>query len=52
MNAQRTLDCQSGEYALGGGVADTLPEAVHTDLYDRLDVIPFGRLEEFFRKYL
>ena len=139
MNAQRILDYQRGEYALGGGVADTLPEdapffmkdyhdyyktsrgyharslnsnggwnvtgcmsflnmpilqyageirsavlvmhgekahscyfskdafakltgdnkelliipgAVHTDLYDRLDVIPFDKLEGFFREYL
>lgn len=139
MNAQRILDYQSGEYALGGGVADTLPKdapffmkdyhdyyktsrgyharslnsnggwnvtgcmsflnmpilqyageirsavlvmhgekahscyfskdafakltgdnkelliisgAVHTDLYDRLDIIPFDKLEGFFREYL
>ena len=25
---------------------------VHTDLYDRLDVIPFDKMEEFFRKYM
>lgn len=29
-----------------------IPGAVHTDLYDRLDVIPFDRIEEFFRRYL
>ena len=29
-----------------------IPGAVHTDLYDRVDVIPFDRLEAFFRKYL
>ena len=29
-----------------------LPGAVHTDLYDRTDIIPFGRLEAFFGKYL
>ena len=29
-----------------------IPGAVHTDLYDRLDVIPFDKLEDFFRKYL
>ena len=139
MNAQRTLDYKRGEYALGGGVADPLPEdapffvkdyydyyktgrgyhprslnsnggwnvtgcmsflnqpilqyaneirsavlvmhgekahscyfsrdafarltgdnkellilpgAVHTDLYDRMDVIPFDKLETFFREYL
>ena len=29
-----------------------VPGAVHTDLYDRTDIIPFDRMEEFFRKYL
>ena len=27
-----------------------IPGAVHTDLYDNLDVIPFDRMAEFFRK--
>ena len=27
-----------------------IPGAVHTDLYDRLDVIPFDKLEAFFRR--
>ena len=136
LNAQRIIDYKSGEYALGGGVADPLPEdapdfvrdyydyyktsrgyherslnsnggwnvtstlsflnnkllaysdeiesavliihgekahscyfsrdafkklkgdnkelliipgAVHTDLYDRMDIIPFDKLETFFR---
>jgi len=29
-----------------------IPGAVHTDLYDRKDVIPFDKLEHFFRQYL
>ncbi len=29
-----------------------IPEAVHTDLYDNLDVIPFDHIEEFIRKYI
>ena len=29
-----------------------LPGAVHTDLYDRKDVIPFGRIEGFYKQYL
>lgn len=29
-----------------------IPGAVHTDLYDRMDIIPFDRMEDFFRKYL
>ena len=29
-----------------------IPGAVHTDLYDRTDVIPFDKITEFFRKEL
>lgn len=29
-----------------------IPEAVHTDLYDKTDSIPFEKLESFFEKYL
>ena len=29
-----------------------IPGAVHTDLYDRTDIIPFDKLESFFREYL
>lgn len=29
-----------------------IPGAVHTDLYDRKDIIPFDRIEQFFREYL
>lgn len=29
-----------------------IPDAVHTDLYDRMDVIPFDKLEQFFRDNL
>ncbi len=29
-----------------------IPSAVHTDLYDRKDIIPFDKLESFFRQYL
>ena len=29
-----------------------VPGAVHTDLYDNLEKIPFDRIEEFFRTYL
>ena len=30
----------------------TIPGAVHTDLYDNLEVIPFDEIAEFFNKYL
>lgn len=29
-----------------------IPDAVHTDLYDNMDVIPFDKIADFFRKYL
>lgn len=29
-----------------------IPEAVHTDLYDKTDIIPFDKLEQFFGKHL
>ena len=29
-----------------------IPDAVHTDLYDQLDVIPFDKLEQFFKENL
>lgn len=29
-----------------------VPGAVHTDLYDKLDVIPFDKIEAFYREYL
>lgn len=29
-----------------------IPNAVHTDLYDKADIIPFDKIETFFRKYL
>lgn len=29
-----------------------IPGAVHTDLYDRMDVIPFAKIEKFFRENL
>lgn len=29
-----------------------IPDAVHTDLYDRVDIIPFDKIETFFKTYL
>ena len=39
---------------LQGGNKELLliPGAVHTDLYDRMDIIPFDRIEAFYRQYL
>ncbi|WP_276955731.1 alpha/beta hydrolase [Methanobrevibacter woesei] len=27
-----------------------IPDAVHTDLYDQMDVIPFDKIEEFYKE--
>ena len=29
-----------------------IPGAVHTDLYDRKDIIPFDKIQQFFRAHL
>ena len=29
-----------------------IPGAVHTDLYDKVDVIPFEKIKEFFKTFL
>ena len=29
-----------------------IPNAVHVDLYDKIDIIPFDKLESFFNEYL
>lgn len=29
-----------------------IPEANHTDLYDKIDIIPFDKIEQFYRYYL
>ena len=29
-----------------------IPDAVHTDLYDKTDVIPFDKMVEFFHKFM
>ncbi len=29
-----------------------IPGAVHTDLYDRTDIVPFDKIESFFKQYL
>lgn len=41
-------------YAAAEGPKELLiiPNAVHTDLYDKVDIIPFNKIEEFFSKNL
>lgn len=29
-----------------------IPNAVHVDLYDKIDIIPFNKLEAFFKEHL
>lgn len=29
-----------------------IPGAVHTDLYDKMDIIPFDKIEQFYKEYL
>ena len=29
-----------------------IPDAVHVDLYDKVDIIPFDKLESFFKEHL
>lgn len=29
-----------------------VPSAVHTDLYDQVDIIPFDKIEAFYKQYL
>ena len=29
-----------------------IPGAVHTDLYDRKDIIPFDKIQQFFQEHL
>jgi hypothetical protein len=29
-----------------------IPDAVHTDLYDIKEIIPFDKIEEFYNQYL
>ncbi len=29
-----------------------IPDAVHTDLYDQMDIIPFDKMSEFFKDNL
>ena len=57
MHGEKAHSCYFSKDAfamLTGGNKELLiiPGAVHTDLYDRLDVIPFDKLEGFFREYL
>ena len=62
MHGEKAHSCYFGRDAFANMTADSkytdnkelliIPEAVHTDLYDNLDVIPFDKMEDFFRTNL
>lgn len=57
VHGEKAHSCYFGRDAYGNLKGDNkelliIPEAVHTDLYDRMDIIPFDRLAEFFIKNL
>jgi fermentation-respiration switch protein FrsA (DUF1100 family) len=62
MHGEKAHSCYMGKDAYAAMVKDSkytenkelmiIPDAVHTDLYDNPDVIPFGKMAEFFTKYV
>ena len=57
MHGEKAHSCyfsRDAFYKLNGDNKELLliPDAVHTDLYDRTDIIPFDRLADFFQKNL
>ena len=62
IHGEKAHSCYFGKDAYADMVKDSkyadnkelllIPNAVHTDLYDNLNVIPFDKIEEFFKKNL
>jgi hypothetical protein len=62
IHGEKAHSCYMGKDAYAAMVKDSkytdnkelmiIPDAVHTDLYDNLDVIPFEQMEEFFTKHM
>lgn len=57
VHGERAHSCYFSRDAYGRLTGDNkelllIPGAVHTDLYDRVEVIPFDRIEAFFRTHL
>ena len=57
MHGEKAHSCYFGKDAFARLTGENkelllIPGAVHTDLYDRMDVIPFDKLEHFFRSNL
>ncbi|NCB51829.1 MAG: alpha/beta hydrolase [Clostridia bacterium] len=56
-HGEKAHSCYFGKDALKKLKGDNkeiliIPGAVHTDLYDKIDIIPFGKIMAFFNKYL
>ena len=57
MHGEKAHSCYFGKDAFAKLTGDNkelllIPDAVHTDLYDRMDIIPFDKLERFFKENL
>lgn len=62
IHGEKAHSCYFSKDAYGNMIKDNkytdnkelmiIPGAVHTDLYDNMNVIPFDKIEAFFRKYL
>ena len=57
MHGEKAHSCYFGKDAFAKLTGDNkelllIPDAVHTDLYDRMDIIPFDKLAEFFQENL
>ncbi|MBO8433469.1 MAG: alpha/beta hydrolase [Bacteroidetes bacterium] len=57
MHGEKAYSLPASQEAFGKLKGDNkelliIPDASHTDLYDRTDIIPFDKIEAFFRKYL
>ena len=60
IHGEKAHSCYFGKDAFENMIKDSqytdnkelmiIPGAVHTDLYDNVDVIPFDKMEEFFGK--
>ena len=57
VHGEKAHSCYFSETAYGKLTGDNkelliIPGASHTDLYDQMDIIPFGKLKAFFEEYL
>ena len=52
IHGDKAHSCYLSRDAFANMVKGNVPGAVHTDLYDRMDIIPFDKMESFFRQYL